>query len=100
MDDSNRSVYLVCYDIAEPRRLARVRRACLGFGSPVQRSVFRCVLSPKELAELRERLRAEMNEWEDRALFADLGAAEGRGAAAVSTLGEAVEGGKRGAVVI
>jgi CRISPR-associated protein Cas2 len=34
------SAWLICYDVAEPRRLARVRRAVCEFGVPVQYSVF------------------------------------------------------------
>jgi CRISPR-associated protein Cas2 len=34
------AAWLVCYDIADPRRLARVWRAVREFGVPVQYSVF------------------------------------------------------------
>jgi CRISPR-associated protein Cas2 len=34
------AAWLVCYDIAEPRRLARVWRAVREFGVPMQYSVF------------------------------------------------------------
>jgi CRISPR-associated protein Cas2 len=34
------TTWLVCYDIAEPRRLARVWRAVREFGVPLQYSVF------------------------------------------------------------
>ena len=34
------TAWLVCYDIAEPRRLARVWRAVREFGVPLQYSVF------------------------------------------------------------
>jgi CRISPR-associated protein Cas2 len=34
------AAWLVCYDIAEPRRLARVWRVVREFGVPVQYSVF------------------------------------------------------------
>jgi CRISPR-associated protein Cas2 len=34
------AAWLVCYDIAEPRRLARVWRAVREFGVPLQYSVF------------------------------------------------------------
>ena len=34
------TAWLVCYDIAEPRRLARVWRAVREFGMPLQYSVF------------------------------------------------------------
>ena len=40
--------FLVCYDVADPRRLARTYRKMNGFGEPAQYSVFICDLSPKE----------------------------------------------------
>jgi CRISPR-associated protein Cas2 len=100
VDFSQRNVYLVCYDIAEPRRLARVRRVCLGFGEPVQLSVFRCTLTAQELVDLQDRLRQTMNVREDKVLFADIGPSDGRGRDAVSTLGEGISREIRGAIVI
>ncbi len=43
---------LVCYDITEPRRLARVAKVCLAYGERVQKSVFECHLSQRQLNEL------------------------------------------------
>ncbi|MBV8119300.1 MAG: CRISPR-associated endonuclease Cas2, partial [Alphaproteobacteria bacterium] len=41
--------WLVCYDIAEPRRLARVWRAVREFGVPLQYSVFWARLDSRAL---------------------------------------------------
>lgn len=89
MDITTRSTFLVSYDVSDPRRLARTRRVVLGFGDPVQLSVFRCDLSPREMVELRRRISAEIDDRKDQVLFADLGPSDGRGAGAVSTIGRA-----------
>lgn len=43
------AAWLVCYDIADPRRLARVWRAVCEFGVPMQYSVFWARLGSEEL---------------------------------------------------
>lgn len=47
---------LVCYDIANSRRLRRVAREMQNFGTRVQRSVFECYLDESRLHELQHRL--------------------------------------------
>ena len=42
-----RNRFLVCYDVSDPKRLARTYREMNGFGDPAQYSVFICDLSPK-----------------------------------------------------
>ena len=49
------AAWLICYDIANPRRLARVHRAACRFAGPVQYSVFWARL---DRAGLNEALRA------------------------------------------
>jgi CRISPR-associated protein Cas2 len=46
------TAWLVCYDIAEPRRLARVWRAVREFGVPLQYSVFWARLDKIGLGEM------------------------------------------------
>lgn len=48
--------YLVCYDIADPKRLRKVARACEDFGYRKQLSVFLCRLSATDMVRLRNRL--------------------------------------------
>lgn len=44
--------YLVCYDIADPKRLGRVHRFLREQGIPVQYSVFTARLTAKELGQI------------------------------------------------
>lgn len=79
-EDPMRHVYLICYDVGEPKRLRRVYKCLQGAGESLQYSVFRCELSPEERQGLIERLWGLMNLREDRLLVANLGVSEGRGA--------------------
>lgn len=49
---SRQGSWLVAYDIASPRRLARLRRWLVGFAVPIQYSVFVFTGGPGELAGL------------------------------------------------
>ena len=64
-----RSRYVVCYDIASPRRLRRVAKLMLAFGERVQKSVFECDLTPKERAQLESQARELLNANEDSLRF-------------------------------
>ena len=92
--------FLVCYDVADPRRLARTYRKMNGFGEPAQYSVFICDLSPKERALLEAALTEILNLKEDRVLIVDMGPSEGRGRESFTTLGNARELPRRSAVII
>ena len=92
--------FLVCYDVASPRRLARTYRKMNGFGEPAQYSVFICDLSPKERALLETALTEILNLKEDRVLIVDMGPSEGRGRESFTTLGTARELPRRSAVII
>lgn len=48
--------WLICYDIADPKRLVRVHRFLRDQGLPVQYSVFTAFLSPKRLARVLDGL--------------------------------------------
>ena len=92
--------FLVCYDVADPRRLARTYRKMNGFGEPAQYSVFICDLSPKERALLETALTEILNLKEDRVLIVDMGPSEGRGRESFTTLGNARELPRRSAVIV
>lgn len=57
--------YLVCYDISDPRRLARVFKLMKGNGIHLQYSVFHCSMTWQSLLELKEKLNWIINEKED-----------------------------------
>ena len=82
-----RTTYLVCYDIANDKRLRRVFKACRNFGDHLQFSVFECDLSPAEKTELETKLEQIIKHDEDQVLFVGLGPAEGRGDRVVTALG-------------
>jgi CRISPR-associated protein Cas2 len=58
-------LYLVCYDIADPRRLQRVHRYLRRFGLPLQYSVFTVRLSQKRQQRLLLGLKQLIDERED-----------------------------------
>ncbi len=74
-----RNVFLVCYDIGDPKRLRQVHRVMKGAGDALQYSVFRCELTPEEKQKLFTQLWELINPGQDRLLFADLGPAGARG---------------------
>jgi CRISPR-associated protein Cas2 len=82
-----RNRYLVCYDVADPKRLAQTYRKMNGFGRPVQYSVFVCDLSPTARVLLEQALTGILNLKEDRVLIVDTGPTEGRGRDCFTTLG-------------
>ncbi len=57
--------YLVCYDIADDRRLQRVLRFMKGKGLHLQYSVFYCILPYNELIDLKRSLSNLINHRED-----------------------------------
>ncbi len=52
MADHQQGLYLICYDIADPKRLAKVHRFLKTQGLPLQYSVFTVVLKRKSLLKL------------------------------------------------
>ncbi len=82
-----RSTYLVCYDIANDKRLRQVFKTCRNFGDHLQYSVFECDLNPAEKTALETILSGLINHDEDQVIFVSLGPAEGRGERVISALG-------------
>jgi CRISPR-associated protein Cas2 len=82
-----RTTYLVCYDIADDKRLRKVFRTCCNFGDHLQFSVFECDLSASEKVELETILSGIINYGEDQVMFVGLGSAEGRGDRVITAMG-------------
>jgi len=84
-----RQSYLVCYDIADDRRLARVAKAMRGFGERIQYSIFECQFTKTDLVRCRQSLSEIVNHKKDQVLFVHLGPTEGRGDRVITSLGRA-----------
>lgn len=48
---------VVCYDISSNRQRLRLHRLLLGYGTPVQRSVFECQLTRRQFHQLQLQVR-------------------------------------------
>jgi CRISPR-associated protein Cas2 len=82
-----RQSYLVCYDIADDKRLRKVFQTMRGYGDHLQFSVFECQFTQTDLARCRRDLGHIIHHDEDQVLFIHLGPAEGRGDRVISALG-------------
>ncbi len=82
-----RTTFLVCYDIANDKRLRRVFKICKNYGNHLQFSVFECDLNSTERIQLERKLGEVMKFDEDQVLFVSLGPSEGRGDRVITALG-------------
>ena len=64
-----RNYYLVCYDIADEKRLRKVARVMEDFGVRVLYSVFECRLSEEEFAIMRRAVEEIIDALEDRVRY-------------------------------
>lgn len=69
-------LYIVAYDISEPKRWRHVFKAMKGYGHWLQLSVFQCRLTARRRAEMAARLESLIESAEDHVLIMDLGPAE------------------------
>ena len=67
--ESEKTFYVVAYDISSDRRRYRVHRILSGFGRWTQYSLFECFLTRKEMVELRARLNKKLEPEEDSVRF-------------------------------
>lgn len=70
----NTRFLVVSYDIPSNRRRYKVMKTLEGFGTRVQYSVFECNLKPREIDDLRKRLKKLIVDSEDSLRFYFLGA--------------------------
>jgi len=95
-----RTRYLVCYDVADARRLQRIGKVMRGFGGRQQYSVFQCDLSPRERVEMIAALTTVLHQREDRVMIVDLGPTMGRGCRCTEYLGQYPEPAPTGARIV
>lgn len=87
MSGTARHRFVVCYDVREPKRLRKTHETMLGYGDPIQYSVFVCDLSRAERLLMEEALRRAARLSEDSVHIIDLGPARGRTLTRVQSLG-------------
>ena len=63
------NLYIVCFDVCEPKRLRKIANELENFGRRVQCSVFECHLQPEQLKQLQQRLVSYMDASEDHIRF-------------------------------
>ena len=80
--------YIVSYDICDQKRLRLVHNTVLGYGEPLQYSVFCCDLSASERIMLISDLSPIIEHREDQVMLIDIGPADGRGQQSIETLGK------------
>lgn len=68
-------IYIVVYDISDPKRWRRVFKIMNAFGEWLQLSVFQCRLSKRRRAELEAQLRSAIKNEQDHVIIVDVGLA-------------------------
>lgn len=69
-------LYIVSYDIADPKRWRRIFKLMNGYGEWLQLSVFQCRLSARRHAELMALLDGIIKDGQDHVVMLDLGPAD------------------------
>ena len=69
-------LYIVTYDIADPKRWRKVFKLMNGYGAWVQLSVFQCRMNRRRQAELLERLDQVIDHGDDHVVLVDVGVAD------------------------
>ena len=69
-------VYLVCYDISDPKRWRKVYKTLQAYGVWLQLSVFQCRLNRTNLLVMTDTLKELIDAKEDHVMIVDLGPAE------------------------
>jgi CRISPR-associated protein Cas2 len=95
-----RRLYIVTYDISDPRRLRKVFKTMRGFGEHLQLSVFQCDLTQMARVEMQAALEEIIHHEEDKVLIIDLGPAEARSVQGIQALGRQMRVVKRGPVIV
>ncbi len=97
---SGLNVFIVSYDIMDPKRLQKVHKTMKGFGEPIHYSVFLCNLTPKGRVEMKAALYGLIKQDQDRVMIIDLGNVDGKVMDRVEFLGVNPQESERKAIVI
>jgi CRISPR-associated protein Cas2 len=92
-------LYVVCYDIRDPKRWRKVFRKMKGYGEWLQLSVFQCRLDKVRVLMMEDDIRSIVNQKEDHVIIVDMGPADAI-RPKVRSLGKAFEPVERRAVIV
>ncbi len=92
-------LYIICYDVTNPRRWRQLFKTMHGFGEWVQLSVFQCRLDRRRYVEMEAALNTIILHGKDHVLILDLGPAD-QVKPSVRSLGKPYEPLKREAVIV
>lgn len=92
-------LYVVTYDISDPKRWRRVFRVMQGYGEWLQLSVFQCRLSARRHAELIALVDGILHHKLDHLISIDLGPAD-RVTPRVVSLGKAFQAVRREPIIV
>jgi CRISPR-associated protein Cas2 len=93
-------LYIVTYDISDPKRWRAVYEIMKGYGEWLQLSVFQCRLSRRRHADLVSMLDQLIHHSEDHVLIVDIGIAENVTPRIISLGKTSFEAVKREAVIV
>ncbi len=65
-------IYIISYDIRDPKRLNKVHKTMCDFGEPRQYSVFECRLTDKNLVRMKHALSEIIDREDDQVLIIHL----------------------------
>jgi len=97
---SGRNLFLVAYDVRDPKRLRQIHKKLSGFGEPVQFSIFQCELTQTEKQLMIGEVSEIIHHKEDRVLIVNMGRRKGRADRVVQVLGRQELPPPKGPVVI
>lgn len=83
-----RNLYIVAYDISDPKRLRKIFRTMRGFGTRIQYSIFYCYLSNKELVLLNTYIDDIIDHNVDRVMIINIGIDNGDAEKRIEFLGQ------------
>ena len=94
------NLFVVSYDIMDPKRWNKVHRKMKGFGEPLQYSVFACRLTDQGLVRLMTALEELIDPDADRVMIVNIGPAEGKASDRVRFLGRREDFPERKATIV
>ncbi len=92
-------LYLVCYDIRDPKRWRKVFRTMRGYGDWLQLSVFQCLLGKQHRVEMIASLKEIIDHHEDHIIVIDIGP-ENNVAPRITSLGKTFDPPTREPIIV